>query len=155
MIFQDINQLQSDFLHDIQTHPDTFKHPISSLSPSSKYQEYINSFVALFAQSKFLYETRTHSELEVIESLFCHRCPKRDVFSRLAIDQTYVIKEDNPDSSERLSVDQCPHDDGIPVGQLARMCDVAVLKFLSSVNEKTDIKSIVWGLDYLTEMTKK
>jgi hypothetical protein len=34
------------------------------------------------------------------------------------------------------------------------MCDVAVLKFLSSVNEKTDIKSIVWGLDYLTEMTK-
>ena len=127
-------------------------YPVHSLSSAAKYQEYVNSFISLFAQSKFCVGRIGSSDVEITESLFNHRCPKKQMFRRVAINPSYIADE-NPENPERLVTSE--NSNGVPINQLARMCDVAILKFLSTVNDKTDIRSIVWALDYLAEMTKK
>lgn len=150
IIMQDINQLDSDFTEELTNYPSLFDYPIPCLAPAARYQEYINSFITLFAQSKFCSGKRGHTEIEVTESLFSHRCPKKKVFCRLAMNPIYIADE-NPETPDKLVTDTS----SIPINQLARICDVAILKFLSTVTDKTDIRSIVWALDYLAEMTKK
>lgn len=151
IILQDIYKLDSDFTDQLASNPTAFANfTPSPYSPLSRYQEYIDAFVSLFAHVKFGFGQRGRTENEVTESLFVHKCPKKQVFRRLVVNPFYLADE-NPENPEKVVLES----GSIPVGQLARMCDVAILKFLSCVNEKTHIKSVVWGLDYLAEMTKR
>ena len=119
------------------------------------YQEHLDAFVGLYIHTKaFVGRSNKGKELppilhDVFSSLGKQKCPNMPLFSRLAINPAYIASDD-PESRELLTTESfC-----LPVAQMARMCDVAILRFLSSVTDKTNPDSIVWALDYLTEMTK-
>ena len=151
IILQDINKLDSEFSDLLEDTPNAFSDSApSSFSSLSRYQEYVDAFVSLFAQSKFDASRSRVNENEVTESLYANRCPKKKIFRRLAINPFYLA-EDNPESPERVLLDY----GSVLKAQLARMCDVSILKFLSTVTDKTNIHSVLWALDYLAEMTKR
>ena len=151
IILQDISKLDSEFTDFLEVNPQAFaQNPPSSFSSLTRYQEYVDAFISLFAQSTFDSSRRGGTENEVTESLYSNRCPRKKIFRRLAVNPFYIAEE-NPESSDRIVLD-CG---SIPTAQLARMCDISILKFLSTVTEKTNIHSVVWALDYLAEMTKR
>ena len=119
------------------------------------YQEHLDAFVGLYIHTKaFVGRANKGKHLspilhDVFSSLGKQKCPNMPLFRRLAINPAYIAS-DNTESRELLTTESfC-----LPVAQMARMCDVAILRFLSSVTDKTYPDSIVWALDYLTEMTK-
>ena len=150
-------------LRDISTLNEDLSQVLSNSSSASpppsfftKYQEYLDAFICLFVQSK-MFVGRGASQRQtpepmrnVLSSLSRQKCPSMSLFRRLVVNPA-SIADDDAESSEMLVIES----KSIPVTQLARMCDVSVLRFLSSVTEKTDPRSIVWALDYLTEMTQR
>ena len=148
IIMQDMSRLDTEFEEYLASSSSVT--PLSSFSPSARYQDYVNSFISLFCQSKFASGRRGHTEIEVTEALFAHKCPKMKLFRRIAANPVYIADE-NPENQDKLVSES----GNIPIAQLARMCDVAILKFLSTVTENTDVRSIVWALDYLAEVTKR
>ena len=152
IILQDIGKLDSEFTEFLEINPHAFTEnpPPSSFSSLTRYQEYVDAFISLFAQSTFDSSRRGGTENEITESLYGNRCPRKKIFRRLVVNPFYIAEE-NPESSDRIVLD-CG---SIPTAQLARMCDISILKFLSTVTEKTNIHSVVWALDYLAEMTKR
>lgn len=116
------------------------------------YQDFVSQFLSIFLQSKFSRHLRgirvENDPSELIRNLATNRCcPDVQLFRRVAIDPNLVASampdsEDNPGYA----------DNGVAINQLARLLDVAVLQFLSSVNEHTDVYAVVWALDYMKNL---
>ncbi len=117
------------------------------------YQDFVSSFVSVLLQSKFSGSTRDtgisyeNDPNDIIRTMGSSRsCPDVHLFRRVAVDPELLaavaLDEDNPGFAEN----------GVAVNQLARFLDVAVLQFLSTVNEHTDVRAIIWALDYMKNL---
>ncbi len=115
------------------------------------YQDYVNQFLSFFLQSSFSHSERNFAGdpkwTEVVQCLASSRnCPDLTLFRRVAVDPKLIAgavpEEDNIGYAGN----------GVAVNQLARFLDIAVVKFLSSVNEHTDSQSVTWALDYLINL---
>ena len=113
-------------------------------------REFVESFLSLLLQSKFIGFSGgiepSSDPHEIIFTLISSKtCPEMELFRRVAVNPTLVAsslpENENPATFRR-----------IPANHLARFCDIAVLRFLSSVSEHTDSQSVVWALDYLTNL---
>ena len=115
----------------------------------TSYQDFLASLVSLIAQSVFLEDPEKIQEHNdphgVVPALCGKRCPALSIFCRLAIDPT-LIASARPD-------DTCTGEhNGIPVNQLARFCDIAILQFLNKVNEHTKPQAVLWAVDYMSNL---
>ncbi len=123
--------------------------PVSAgLVSMESYQEFVSLFISLLVQSKFVDISFTgaldpsHDRQDIIPSLITSKaCPTLEIFRRVCVNPTLVASE-LPDSSNAATFKD------IPVNQLARFCDVAVLQFLSKVTEHTNVDAVVWALEY-------
>lgn len=115
------------------------------------FQDFVSSFLSMFLQSKFLKSSSgisyEHDPTDLVRSLASNRsCPETPLFCRVAVDPKLltaaVPDDDNPGFVES----------GVAVNQLARLLDVAVLQFLSTVNEHTNVHAILWALDYMKNL---
>ena len=133
-------------LHENETAFDDSVH--STLSPISveSYQDTVISFIALYVQSKFMsFNSGIGEEQDrhgIISSLAARGCPALPIFRRVCIDPNMIASE----TPEFENTGICRN---IPINQLARFCDVAVLRFLSSVTERTSTRAVYWALEYL------
>ena len=124
---------------------DSSEKPSEIPSSVAAYQDFVDSFISLLLQSKFLgftggVEQDPHN---IIRNLVAFsQCPDFCLFKRVAVDPTLVASDLPEDENPAVYKN-------IPVNQLARFCDIAVLRFLSTVNEHTSTRSVVWALDYL------
>lgn len=112
------------------------------------YQDFMNAFISLLLQFlDSIGEVKRHQDPHnIIHSLMASRqCPDIRLFKRVEIDPTLVASclPENENSHVHKN---------IPVNQLARFCDIAVLKFLSTVTEHTSIRAVTWALDYLQNL---
>ena len=120
----------------------------SAVQPASArpYQEFVNMFISLFLHSDFIsFLGGVSADIDpfsIISSLVNKTCPEMLIFRRVCVCPKYVASQ-IPDSPD---VSICRN---IPVNQLARFCDVAVLRFLSTVTEHTSRESVIWALEYL------
>ena len=117
------------------------------------FQDFVCSFLSMFLQSKFLRSRHgigsEHDPTELVLSLASNRsCPNATLFRRVAIDPkllaSAVLDSDNVNPGYAES--------GVAVNQLARLLDVAVLQFLSTVNEHTDVHTLLWALNYMKNL---
>ena len=118
--------------------------------PSSAvaYQDFMNAFISLLLQFlDSIGEVKRHQDPHnIIHSLMASRqCPDVRLFKRVEIDPTLVASCLPETENSRVYKN-------IPVNQLARFCDIAVLKFLSTVTEHTSIRAVTWALDYLQNL---
>lgn len=115
----------------------------------SAYQSFVGSLVSLIAQSVFLEHHEKLSEEDdphgVVRALHKKACPNMSIFCRLVTDSATVASVFPEDNSSKMIK-------GVPVNQLARFCDVSVLRFLSQVNEHTKPYSILWAIDYIIHL---
>ena len=115
----------------------------------SSYREFLESVVSLVAQSVFLKNPELlksgHDPQGIVHALAGKKCPDLNIFRRLVIEPS-LSANTKPDTmtSERYH--------GVPVNQLARFCDVAVLKFLDGVNEHTKPQAVLWAIDYISDL---
>jgi hypothetical protein len=116
-----------------------------------RFQDFVSSFLSVFLRSKFLKSTRgidhEHDPADLVLKLATNRhCPEMPLFRRVAVDPKLlgaaIPDDDNPGFVES----------GVAVNQLARLLDIAVLQFLSTVNEHTDVDAILWALDYMKNL---
>ena len=123
----------------------------SAVQPESvrPYQEYLNMFISLFLHSNFLSflggVSEDIDEQRIVSTLIKKTCPNIDIFQRSCVCPRYVASW-TPDSSNDSLYR------GIPVNQLARFCDIAVLRFLSTATEHTSWDSVIWALEYLQNL---
>ena len=115
-----------------------------------EYREFVESFISLFLQSKFIsfsggIEPSSDPHGIILTLVSSKKCPELVLFCRVLVNPTYIAS-DLPDSENPAVVRR------IPVNHLARFCDIAVLRFLSSVSEHTHSLAVVWALDYLTNL---
>ena len=115
----------------------------------SAYQSFVGSLVSLIAQSVFLEHPEKLSEEDdprgVVRALDKKICPSMNIFCRVVTDPATVASVFPEDDSSKVIK-------GIPVNQLARFCDVSVLRFLSQANEHTKPHSILWAIDYIIHL---
>ena len=115
----------------------------------NSYREFLESLISLVAQSVFLKNselvTDRHDPHGIVRALSAKKCPKLNIFCRLVIEPSLTAST-KPDTvtSQRYN--------GVPVNQLARFCDVAVLKFLDRVTEHTNPEVAQWALDYISNL---
>ena len=115
----------------------------------SSYQEFLNFVVCLIAESVFLEKPELVSESRdpqgIVKALSGKKCPDLSIFCRLVL-QPSQIASAKPDAvcSEKFN--------GIPVNQLARFCDVAVLDFLNRTNEHTKPHAVLWAINYVSDL---
>ena len=113
------------------------------------YREFLNSVVSLVAQSVFLSSPELifeqHDPQGIVQSLAAKKCPNLSIFRRLVIEPSLTASA-KPESmtSERYN--------RVPINQLARFCDVAVLKFLDGVNEHAKPQAALWAIDYISNL---
>lgn len=120
----------------------------SAVQPPSvrPYQEFLDMFVSLFLHSDFItFLGGVSADIDpfsIISSLVNKTCPEVTIFRRVCVCPKYVACQipDSPDINIYRN---------IPVNQLARFCDVAILRFLSTVTEHTSREAVVWALEYL------
>lgn len=115
--------------------------------PSVKpYQEFLDMFISLFLHSDFItFLGGVSADIDpfsIISSLVNRNCPDTTIFRRVCVSPKYIASQvpDSPDTDAYKN---------IPVNQLARFCDLAVLRFLSTVTEHTSRESVIWALEYL------
>ena len=115
----------------------------------NSYREFLESLVSLVAQSVFLKSPELvsgrHDPQGIIQALSAKKCPDLSIFCRLVIEPS-LIAGTTPD----VVTSQCYN--GVPINQLARFCDVAVLKFLNGVTEHTKPQAAQWALDYISNL---
>lgn len=134
---------------------DTFEtslpHPKRPPGDFHQYQEFVSMFLNVFLQSRFSKNTSgispENDPSDIVQNLASRRsCPDVWLFRRVAINLDLVAAispdDDNPGYA----------DNGVAINQLARLIDVAVLQFLSTVNEHTEVYSILWALDYMKNL---
>ena len=115
----------------------------------NSYREFLESLVSLVAQSVFLKNpglvTNRHDPHGIMQDLSTKKCPNLNIFCRLVIEPSLTASP-KPDTvtSQRYN--------GVPVNQLARFCDVAVLKFLDGVTEQTKPQAAQWAIDYISSL---
>ena len=115
----------------------------------SSYREFLESVVSLVAQSVFLKNPELlksgHDPQGIVHALAGKKCPDLNIFRRLVIEPS-LSANTKPDAmtSERYH--------GVPVNQLARFCDVAVLKFLDGLNEHTKPQAVLWAINYISDL---
>lgn len=129
---------------------DSSEKPSEIPSSVAAYQEFVDSFISLLLQSKFLgFAGGVEPQQDphnIIRNLVAHnQCPDFCLFKRIVVDPTLVASSLPEDENPAIYKN-------IPVNQLARFCDIAVLKFLSTVNEHTSARSVIWALDYLQNL---
>lgn len=135
---------------------DTFEESLSvpkGLPPENlrHYQDFICLFLSVFLQSNFSRNFRGISHEndpnDLIHKLASNRCcPDMTLFRRVAIDPRLVASAMPDGDNLRYA------SNGVAVNQLARLLDVAVLHFLSTINEHTDVYAIIWSLDYMKNL---
>lgn len=115
---------------------------------AATYQDFVNAFISLLLQFlDSIGEVKRHQDPHnIIHSLMASRhCPDVRLFKRVEVDPTlvasYLPETENSDVHKN-----------IPVNQLARFCDIAVLKFLSTVSDHTSTRAVTWALDYLQNL---
>ena len=119
-----------------------------ALQPESvkTYQEYVNMFVSLFLHSNFISfaggVSKDSDPLCIVSTLVNKNCPDVPLFRRVCVSPKYVASQ-MPDAYNESTFRS------IPVNQLARFIDVAILQYLSSATEHTSRESVVWCLEYL------
>lgn len=133
---------------------DTVTTPKAQRTPDhlSQYQEFVSLFVNLFLNSKFSYFTTgldpRDDPSNIIQHLVSKRtCPDVVLFRRVAVNP-HLVGAAMPDDD----INPGYAENSVAINQLARFMDVAVLQFLSSVSDKTEIHSIVWALDYMKNL---
>ena len=113
------------------------------------YRGFLDSVVSLIAHSVFLENpgllTEQRDPHRMVESICRKKCPELSIFRRVVTEPSLVASS-KPDSisSDKLG--------GVPVNQLARFCDVAVLRFLSRVNENTKPQAVLWAVEYMSDL---
>ena len=120
----------------------------SAVQPASvrPYQEFLDMFISLFLHSDFItFLGGVSADIDpfsIISSLVNKTCPEIMIFRRVCVCPKYIASQipDSPDINVYRN---------IPVNQLARFCDVAILRFLSTVTEHTSRESVIWALEYL------
>ena len=120
----------------------------SAVQPTSvrPYQEFLDMFISLFLHSNFItFLGGVSADIDpfsIISSLVKKTCPEMTIFRRACVCPKYIASQmpDSPDINVYRN---------IPVNQLARFCDVAVLRFLSTATEHTSRESVIWALEYL------
>ena len=117
----------------------------------TSYREFLDMVVSLFARSVFLVNpelvTEVHDPQRIVKVLSSKKCPRLSIFCRVVIEPA-LIADSRPES---ISTEE---HNGIPVNQLARFCDVAVLKFLDGVNEHTRPHAVLWAIDYISDLLR-
>lgn len=117
----------------------------------TSYREFLGSLVSLIAQSVFLENPalvqEKHDPQGIVKTLCGKRCPELSIFCRLVV-QPALIADARPDT-----VCTEKHNE-IPVNQLARFCDVAILNFLNGVNEHTKPQAVLWAVDYISDLLR-
>ena len=150
LLIEDMRRLDSEFTDSINSEPTDYTPSSSTLrSNILKYQEYVDAFVAIFAKVSNKDVEGDH----IIDALKSQRCPKLDVFRRLVINPNFIVNDDLDNSEVAEMIDS--ENKKVPVTQLARMCDVAVLNYLGNVTERTPPSAIVWALGYISYMTNR
>ena len=161
ILIEDIRRLDTELTKAIEENPTQYT-PTSSTLQSNilKYQEYVDAFVSIFAQL-------TSKEIEgdlVLDALKSQRCPKVDMFRRLVVNPHFIARDEadtvntaatNISGGSELLEMHDSENRKVPLAQLARICDVSILRFLGNVTEKTPPKAIHWALDYISCMTKR
>lgn len=111
------------------------------------YREFLESLVSLVVQSMFLKSpdlvSGGHDPQGVVQALVEKKCPSVTIFRRLVIEPSLAAST-TPDSVSAQRYN------GVPVNQLARFCDIAVLRFLSGANEHTKPYAVLWAIDYIS-----
>lgn len=115
------------------------------------YRDFLTSLVSLIAESVFLENPRlveeTHDPHSFVKTLSAKRCPELNIFRRLVIQPAFIAAT-TPDST-------CTDvHNGIPINQLARFCDVAILNFLNGANQHTQPRAVLWAIDYISNLLK-
>ena len=115
------------------------------------FQDFVNQFLSLFLQSDFSHCLKGLSKRLDSDKIIQHlaktqSCPDVKLFCRVAMDPN-LVAGDIPETNNLGYTDN-----GVPLNQLARFLDIAVLQFLSTVNEHTDTHALVWVLDYLNNL---
>lgn len=139
---------------------DTFEEPGVQQTPPhpglQRYQDFVSSFLSLFLQSESFHSCQGNGPpleydpsdpSDLMQALASRQsCPNVRLFRRAAINPNLLTSaipdEDNPGYTEN----------GVVINQLARLLDVAVLQFLSTVTEHADVHSIEWALDYMKNL---
>ena len=115
----------------------------ASVSPS---QEFLDMFLSLFLHSDFItFLGGVSADIDpfsIVSSLVNKVCPKVSIFRRVCVCPKFIASQmpDSPNTNVFRN---------IPANQLARFCDIAVLRFLSTVTEHTSRESVIWALEYL------
>lgn len=117
----------------------------------TSYRDFLTSLVSLIAESVFLENPglvkEMHDPQGFVKTLCGKRCPELNIFRRLVIQPAFIAAT-TPDST-------CTDvHDGIPVNQLARFCDVAILNFLNGANQYTQPHAVLWAIDYISNLLK-
>ena len=151
VLLEDIRQHDSQLTEAIDCTPLSFTPTSPELQSNiAKYQEYIDAFVSIFAHSiKKDFEEEDH----IIYALKQRRCPKLKIFCRLLVNPNFIFHEELDSTQSQEMADS--ENKKVPIIQLARVCDISVLRFLCNVTEKTEPRVIVWALDYIAEMTER
>ena len=150
LIMEDMLRLDTEASEALISEPSSFSSS-SFLSKQTQYQEYVDAFISIFAQSM----KKGFRDHPVTEALKYHKCPTLNLFRRLVINPNLVVSADEgKEYSENQEV-RVSETSKLPIIQLATFCDVAILRFLCNVTEKTDTHAIVWALEYIAEMTKR
>lgn len=114
------------------------------------YIDFVSAFISLFVQSRFIDNdgeiTAEEDPHEIISTLARLQCPEDvSIFKRVCVSPHLVVKNLSEGDTPELY-------HGTPANHLAKMLDIAVLRFLSTVTEHTSSKAIEWAVDYLTKL---
>ena len=115
----------------------------------TSYREFLGSVVSLIAQSVFLENPGMvkgkHDPQGIVKTLCSRRCPDLSIFCRLVVQPAFI-------ASARPDTVCTEMHNGVPVNQLARFCDIAILSFLNGVNEHTKPQAVLWAVDYISNL---
>ena len=120
--------------------------PPAGLTLAEPFRDFVDSFVSMFLQSKFVFSRGIDPQQDphniILTLASSKKCPALVLFQRVCVNPMSVAS-DQPESENHTTYK------GIPVNQLARFCDIAVLRFLSMVSEHTSTTAVLWALDYI------
>ena len=113
------------------------------------YQEFVDMFMSIFLHSNYISFLGGVSEdidkLHIVHTLVNKISPELPLFRRVCVCPKYIASQLSDSSNDNVYRN-------IPVNQLARFCDVAVLRFLSTATEHTNRESVIWCIEYLRNL---
>lgn len=112
------------------------------------FQEFLDMFVSIFLHSDFLSSGGVSEDINkfhIISTLVSKTCPELSLFRRVCVAPEFIASQ-MPDSSNDNVYRS------IPINQLARFCDVSVLRFLSTATEHTSREAVIWTIEYLRNL---